>query len=73
MVRVVGVIRRGSEVLDGHQCQMQKRMMPILAKRKKGDVIGIVGEVVGLSSANASIYLKECLAVPRKEELDGSE
>ena len=54
-------------------CQMQKRMMPILAKRKKGDVIGIVGEVVGLSSANASIYLKECLAVPRKEELDGSE
>ncbi len=54
-------------------CQMQKRMLPILAKRAKGDRISIVGEVVGLSSANASIYLKECLAVPRKEELDGSE
>ena len=31
------------------------------------------GEVVGLSSANASIYLKDCLAVPRKEELNGSQ
>ena len=54
-------------------CQMRKRMLPILAKRSKGDRISIVGEVVGLSSANASIYLKDCLALPRKEELDGSE
>ena len=54
-------------------CQMQKRMLPILAKRSKGDRISIVGEIVGLSSANASIYLKDCLALPRKEELDGSE
>ena len=54
-------------------CRMQKRMLPILAKRKKGHFIGIVGEVVGLVSADSSIHLKNCLAVPQKEELDGSE
>ena len=54
-------------------CQMQKRMLPILAKREKGERIGIVGEVVGLSSEKAAIYLKNCLSVPTKEELDGSQ
>lgn len=54
-------------------CRMQKRMLPILAKRKKSDTIRIVGEVVGLVSTDSSIHLKNCLAVPLKKELDGSQ
>ena len=53
-------------------CRMQKRMLPILAKRGKGDHINIVGEVVGLVSTDSSVHLKNCLAMPRKKELDGS-
>ena len=48
-------------------CRMQKRMLPILAKRDKGDTIRIVGEVVGLVSSDSSVHLKNCLAVPLKK------
>ena len=33
----------------------------------------IDGEVVGLKSENSSIYLKNCLALPLKRELNGSQ
>ena len=61
------------DIVKSIACQMQKRMLPILAKRKKGDVIRIVGEVVGLVSTDSSIHLRNCLAVPLKKELNGSQ
>lgn len=51
-------------------CQMQERMLPILAKREKGGSIGIVGEVVGLVSSDSSVHLKNCLTMPRPNEVD---
>ena len=61
------------DVVKSIACRMQKRMLPILSKRDKGDIVRIVGEVVGLVSSDSSVHLKNCLAVPLKKELDGSQ
>ena len=62
-----------SDAVKSIACQMRKRMLPILINRKKGERIDIVGEVVGLVSADSLIYLKNCLAAPREGEFYSSQ